>query len=284
MKTKHYLITGVFSLTLAALIFAGCSKTTTSTSTDTTAAQDDANASFTIQDSKNIADGAAKGQAQERMMSGCETLSGRDTLGSADTLIDMFFGNSDCICLDGRKRKGHIICYWPKTQHYTDSGASINMTFYNYAVNDIGVTGTRTIVNTGRNTQGSQSWNLSANLTLTYPNNGGTATWVVTNRTNVLAQTGGVWYFQMTGAASGTSRKGATYSITVTSPLYVVVPSWLIPANAGHDCSYIEYGQLTATVSSFSYPIYVSYGTTLGTCNNAATATINGVTFNFTQQ
>jgi hypothetical protein len=283
MKTKHYLIIGVLSLSIAGLIFTGCKKGTTSTSTDTTAAQDDANAAFAVQDSKNISDGAAKGQAQERLQSACENISRRDTMNHGDSLVDIFFGNSDCTCLDGRKRRGHIIVYWPVANHYIDSGANIGMTFYNYAVNDIGVSGTRTLTNTGKNLQGSQSWSFNANLTLTYPNGGGTATWT-SQRTNVLTQNNNIWYFSITGTASGTSRKGSTYTINITSPLYFQVPYQLIHTNPNPSCSYIESGQLTINVSSFSYPIYVSFGVALGQCSSDATATINGVPFNFSQQ
>jgi len=130
---------------------------------------------------------------------------------------------------------------------------------------------------------GSQSWSLNANLSLIYPNGGGTATWASV-RTCTLTQSNSVWYFSVTGSANGQSRKGATYTINITSPLYMQVPYWLIRTNPNPLCSDIESGQITASVSSFSYPIYVTFGTALGTCSTSAIATINGITFSFTQQ
>jgi len=287
MKVKQYLVIGTLAVALAGVIFAGCKKSNTTTvSTDTTAAQDDANASFAIQDTKNVADGAAKGQASERIMSGCETIRRilPDTnIGGLDSAIDIFFGNTDCTCLDGRTRRGHIIVYWPVAQHYIDNGATLNMTFVNYYINDIGISGSRTITNTGTNLVGSQSWKITANLTLVYPNGGGTATWTC-NHTCALTQSNNVYYFSVTGSANGTSRKGATYTITITSPLYLQVPYWLIKTNPNPTCVDIESGQLTANVSTFPYPIYVTFGTALGTCSNTATATIDGGTFSFSQQ
>lgn len=280
MKSKNYLLIGVLGLSLTGAVLTGCKKkSTTTVSTDTTAAQDDANASFVIEDTKNISDGAAKGQASDRIAGPCSVILKRDTVINSvtDSLLDVFFGNNDCTCTDSRTRRGHILI-WYKPGGYFTQGDTIGMGFKNYYVNDIGVTGTRQLINVGKDTTGMYTWSFSASLTLTYPNSGGTATWT-SGRTNTLTNVSGNWYYSITGSASGTSRKGASYNISITSPLYVTaLPLWL------GGCQYIESGQLTATVSSFSYPIYVTFGTGIGSCNNKALATINGVTFNFTQQ
>lgn len=276
MKTKHYLLIGALGVALAGAIFTGCKKSDTQNPTDTTAAQDDANGNFAIQDSKNISDGAAKGQAVDRTLSSCEVIMRRDTLSHADSLYDMYFGPTDCSCNDGRKRRGHIIVWFTKGAYWTNGGV-INMTFQNYYVNDIGVTGLRTLTNAGTDSAGLHTWNFNANLTLTYTD-GSKATWN-SSRTNTLTKTGGKWYYYVSGNASGTSRKGATYNITITSPLVVTA----FPLILG-GCQYIEDGKLTVTVSTFSYPIYVTFGTGVGNCNSNATATINGNTFNFSQQ
>ena len=283
MKTKHYLLIGVLGLSVAGAVLTGCKKKNTTISTDTTAAQDDANASFVIEDTKNMSDGAAKGQASDRLESGCETISTRDTVINSvkDTLYDIFFTNNDCSCNDGRTRRGHILV-WCHPGQYFNQGDTIGMSFKNYYITDIGVTGTRQLVNVGKaDTSGNFTWSFNASLTLTYPNGGGTATWS-SARTNTLTNVSGTWYYSITGSASGTSRKGATYNISITSPLYVTAFPWWDPKYPG--CKYIESGQLTINVSSFTYPIYVTFGSGIGSCNNKAVATINGVTYNFTQQ
>jgi hypothetical protein len=280
MKTRHYLSVGILGLGLAGLLFTGCAKKSSQpTNADNyVAAQDDANAANAVVDSKNIADGAAKGQANERTMaSACETFSVRDTLNHQDSLIDIFFGNTDCSCSDYKTRRGHIIVFWPKSYHYFDSGATISMTFHNYYVNDIGVTGLRTLTNIGKNNAGNQSWSFTANLTLTFPNNGGTATWTST-RTNVLTQTNGVWYYYVSGSASGTTHDGHTFSITITSPIVVTALPWWF-----FGCGYFESGSLTITVTGLPN-IFVTFGTGVGNCNNDMTVTVNSHTYSNLKQ
>lgn len=275
MKTRNYLVLGTLAIAVAGMVLTGCKKDSTNNSvpTDTTAAQDDANGSFAIQDSKNISDGAAKSQAVDRMLSGCESYRKFDTvIGSqTDTALDIFFGNTDCNCLDGRMRRGHIFVFW-NGKWYFDTASTITMTFKNYYVSDIGVTGTRTLTNVNSNT-----WNFNANLTLTYPSGGGTATWN-SSRVNTITTIGSKQYWSVTGTASGTSRKGSTYNITINTPLNITLLPWWLGG-----CPWIEAGKLTVTVSSFSYPIYVTFGTGAGNCNAQATATIDGNTYNFSQ-
>jgi hypothetical protein len=274
MKTKHLFLTGTIAIALAGVLLTGCAKkssTAAPTNTDDyTAAQDDANAQFAIQDSKNISDGAAKGQSTDRTAGGCEVYRKFDTVIASvtDTALDIFFGNSDCTCTDGRKRRGHIFVFW-NGKPYFDSNSSVTMTFQNYFVNDIGVTGARVLTNVGNN-----KWNFTANLTLTYPAGGGTATWNST-RTNTTQTVSSVLYWVVNGSASGTSRTGNSYTITITSPLYAtVIPWWL------GGCAWIEAGKVTINGSNFKYPIYVDFGA-IGTCDNQATATINSKVYTF---
>lgn len=286
MKTKHFLFTGALALAFAGLILTGCQKkkkSTAPTANDYAAAQDDANALFVIEDTKNISDGAAKGQASDRVdsVSPCSTIFRRDTVINSvkDTLYDIFFGTNDCTCTDGRTRRGHVLVWCHPGQYFTQ-GDTIGMGFKNYYVSDIGVTGTRQLINVGTDSAGLHTWSFSANLTLTYPNSGGTATWT-SNRTNTLTNIGGKWYYSITGSAGGTSRKGDSYSINITSPIYVTAFPWWYWLNPG--CRYIESGKLTITVSSYTYPIYVSFGTGVGNCSSAMTVTINSQVYNLTQ-
>jgi hypothetical protein len=283
MKTKQYFLIGALGLALTGVMLTGCKKTTDNNPTDTTAAQDDATGADAIQDSKNISDGAAKGQAVDRFMAGsCETYRKFDTTinSQLDTAIDISFGNVDCVCLDGRKRRGHILVFW-NGKTYFDPASVIEMTFKNYYLDDNGIAGTRTLTNTGAN-----SWEFNAALTITYANSQ-TATWNST-RYYSLSTVNSVLYAVCTGpvtgyAASGTGRNGGTYNITITSALYVTAPWWLSFAF----CPYIEAGAVTVNVSSFSYPIYVNFGSAsaLGSndCHAGATATINGNNYSFNQ-
>ncbi len=298
MKIKRYLIIAGFGLALTGITFMGCKKndTTTSSPTDITAAEDDNNATFAIQDSKNIADGAAKSKAVERVMkSPCATWSlHKDTINhTSDSLLDISFGNTPCQCLDNRYRAGHILVWYAGIHCFTTNGDSTVMGFSNYSFGNspssmIGVTGTRTLINLSKDTgNGLYSWKFHASLTLTYPGNGGTATWNST-RNITLTPFNGTNYFVVTGSANGRCRSGANYNITINNnyPLYVQPPVYSNYIYQSTPCYFIEAGELSITVSTFSYPIYVSFGSGGNmppVCENSATATINGISYQFTQ-
>lgn len=278
MKAKHFFLTGALALSFAGLILTGCQKkksTAPTNNPDYTIAEDDANAQFAIQDTKNISDGAAKGQATDRMTGGCETYTKFDTTIASvtDTALDIFFGNTDCTCNDGRKRRGHIYVFW-NGKPYFDSSSTVTMTFKNYYINDIGITGTRTLTNVSTN-----KWDFTANLTLTY-SDGKTATWNST-RTNITTTVDSVLYWDVTGSASGTTRAGNSYNISITNPLYATVLPWWFGG-----CPWIEAGSLSISGNNFS-TITVDFGSAsaLGPkdCHQSATATINSKSYTFNQ-
>jgi hypothetical protein len=282
MNTKHFLLTGILGIALAGTVITGCKKNNESPDTDANAAQDDANATFAINDTKNTVDGAAQGMADnkpELHNMTCATWKG-DSSATTDTLIVSFPGT--CTSPDGRIRKGDIIVYWTKGVNYFDSGAVINMTFRNYSFTNrrgdvIGVTGTRTHTNLGKNTSGDQSWMVNANLTLTYAT-GGTATWVAT-RTHTLMKSGNFYYYSITGNASGTSKSGVAYNITITSPL-IRAANWINSVlYSTSPCYCIEAGSITASRTGKKYPLYLTYTSGMGNCDYTATATINGNTY-----
>ncbi len=287
MKTKHFLITGIIGIALGGMIITGCKKES-SADTDANAAQDDANASYMINDSKNISDGAAKGQANERLLgTTCGQIRKGDTIinGVTDTLLDIYFPGT-CMSPDGRFRKGHILVYW-NGRGYFDSLATITETWKNYSVTtlagtSIGITGSRTLTNTGKDSIGDHSWSFNANITLSY-SGGGTATWN-SSRTNTLVKQGGIWYYVTNGSASGVSKTGVAYSLTITKGLYYTA-FWLNggwPAWGGHYCDCIESGTVELTRTGKTYPLYLTFTSGVGNCNHTATATINGNNYNIT--
>src|ERR1700679_3513800 len=109
MKTKQFLTLGILSIALTGAIFTGCKKdSNTSTDADVSAAQDESNASFVLQDSKSISDGAEQNQATERMEGGGPCATYRrivDTTynSQVDSAIEISFPGS-CISPDGRTR------------------------------------------------------------------------------------------------------------------------------------------------------------------------------------
>ena len=280
-------------IALAGVIFTGCKKTSTEADTDSTAAQDDANASFVLNDSKTIADGAAKGQANERLMGTCAVLrkvvDTSITIGSVtyttDTLWDVAFSGT-CVSPDGRTRKGHILICWTG-KGYFDSGAVVSETFKNYSVYcpnsglTIGVTGYRQLTNIGKDSLGEHSWSFNAALSLAY-SSGGTATWN-SSRKNILTYNAAAndWFYVITGSASGTSKSGVAYNLTITSPLYWTA-YWINILTGRQYCDCIESGQVELTRTGKKYPLYLTFTSGIGKCGHTATATINGNNYNIT--
>jgi hypothetical protein len=220
-----------------------------------------------MSDVKNIADGAAKNEAVDRMLSGCESYRKFDTvIGSqTDTAFDIFFGNTDCTCTDGRTRRGHIFVMW-NGKPYFDSASVITVTFKNYFISDIGVAGTRILANVS-----SLVYSFNASITLSYPN-GKVATW---NASRLFTQTtiGSINYYSVTGSASGVSEMDSTFSVTITSPYYITVLPWWLGG-----CTWVETGSATVVVSSSPYPEYLHYGV-IGACSNQASFTVNSYTY-----
>jgi len=279
---------------LSAVIYAGCKKdtpATTNTNTNTTtdndyyAAQDEANASFVLNDSKNISDGAAKGQSTEKVLGGaCGTITA-DSSATTDSLDIHFTGT--CPSPDGRYRSGDIIVYWTKGKGYFDSAASITQTWRNYSVSNpatltkIAVSGLTNLKNTGKDSLGDHSWSYSSNVTLTYSGGTtGTSSWSAT-RNNVLTRVGNVWYYYVSGSATGTDKNGTTYTLAIKSPL-VYTAYWINLAAGNAVCGCIEAGSETLTRTGKPYPLTLTYTSGVGNCDYTANATINGTTFAIT--
>jgi hypothetical protein len=290
MKTKHFIITGMIGIALAGMVITGCKKESTA-DTDATAAQDDANASFMLNESKTISDGAAKGQATERILGICGTVTKRDTTigGVLDTLVDVSFPGG-CVSNDGRTRKGHILFWWNGKGYFQDS-ASVTETWVNYSVYSplsgttiaIGNGSTRTLTNIGHDSAGDCSWSFNANLTLNYSGaTTGKATWT-SSRTNILTDVSGVHYYVINGGASGTSRTGVSYTLTITQPLYWTA-YWIniFYGKATKNCDCFESGTVEFSRTGKTYPLYLQFTSGVGNCAHTATATINGNTYPIT--
>lgn len=289
MKTKQILLMGMIGVAFAGMIITGCKKDATA-DTDATAAQDDANCSFMINDSKTISDGAAKGQSTDRVLGTCGVISKRDTTigGVLDTLIDVYFPGG-CVSPDLRTRKGHILFWW-NGRGYFDSAASVTETWVNYSVSclngttiSMGNGSSRTLTNNGPDATGDCNWSFNASLTLNYSGTStGTATWT-SSRVNTLTSSSGIYYYNITGNASGTSRTGVSYTLNITSPL-VWTAYWLniLNGHSGSNCDCFESGTVEYQRSGKTYPLYLTFTSGVGNCARTATATINGNSYNIT--
>ena len=136
----------------------------------------------------------------------------------ADTrTLTIDFGPTNCLCPDGRYRRGKIIIVFAGADLHRHSGATV--TRNNYFVNDNQHTATRIFADLG---SGSFSVDVpSASIILA--NGGGTHSWTAHR---VFTRTAGFGTpqisddeYRIAGTASGTNRKGVSYTATITTPL-----------------------------------------------------------------
>ncbi|HVA98622.1 MAG TPA: hypothetical protein VNG53_06975 [Bacteroidia bacterium] len=137
MKTKRIIIKGLVGAAILGFIFIGCKKSSSSPQdTDTESGTDDSQANLFSQDASNISDNAAKGQTtyrpqqqgNENVLSTCATVTNDTSV--TPHVLTINFGTSNCMCIDGRYRRGEIIVNY--SGRYFDSASVHTLSFSNY--------------------------------------------------------------------------------------------------------------------------------------------------------
>ena len=281
MKIKQL----TFGLALAALVgssvFYSCKKKNTEEQDkDTSSASDQSLASTTVNDMTSISDEAGKSytlssfkteNTEGLLSASCATLS-IDTMAAAKT-ITVNFGATNCLCLDGRTRRGSLIMSF--TGRYKDSLTVITVTSQNYFVNDNQVIGSKTITNKGHNTAHHLVYEVNANIQIIKANGAGTISWQsVRQREWIVGEATTTWIddlYSITGNASGTSASGTSFTSTITSPLI---------RNMAIGCRrHFTQGSLVH-VPSGKAARYINFGN--GACDDQAVVTINGTSYTIT--
>jgi hypothetical protein len=202
------------------------------------------------------------------MLSPCANISIANIASPFQLVVD--FGDENCLCYDGKYRRGKILISY--TGLYRDSGSFHTITFDNFYVNDYKVDGTTTVVNKGHNTSGNLEFSVNINSiitdtaghTLSYTSNR-TREWVQGENTDGLFQ----WkddVYSITGTANGTCFDGTQFSATIANPLIVAL-----------NCRWIESGTIEFTPSG-QLKRTIDFGN--GDCDNKITISIAGLTFN----
>ena len=201
------------------------------------------------------------------LLSPCANIS-IDNISNPHRLI-VDFGASNCLCLDGKYRRGKILVAY--TGLYRDSGSTHTINFDNYFVNDYKVDGTQTVINNGANDAGNITFSIQVNSTIT-DTSGNTLTytsertreWVAGETTDGLLG----WrddVYSITGTASGTAFDGTQFTSNITSALIVAL-----------NCRWIEEGTIEFKPSG-KLTRTIDYGN--GGCDNKATVSIAGISF-----
>lgn len=198
------------------------------------------------------------------LASGCLTR----TYDAATRTLTLDFGPTNCLCADGRYRRGQLTAVF--SGPYRQAGAVVTINRTNYFVNDNQHLGTRVITNLGGG-----SFDLSVqNASIIFANGGGTTAWSSQRRYTRTAGFGTATIlddaYSITGSLTGTNRRGVSYTATIQQPL---IKKFALGCARHFVAGTIE---LTNSNSKAMLINYDPSGT--AACDNIATVTVNGHT------
>jgi hypothetical protein len=236
--------------------------------------QDNQLAENTVADVLNIADQAGKWgdtfyksslEQQAGLLSSCATIT--HDLSSNPMVLTIDFGTTNCLCNDGKNRRGKIIA--THTGPYSEEGTIITLSFENYFVNDRKIMGSKTITHMGDNAALDPWYSLSVNLQIVSANSSDTLYYTATrNRTwiegrNTLSLLDDVYLLE--GTSSGSRTNGTQFITTIIQGLRKEI-----------GCPQFVSGQMQ--VDRTNKPtLLVDFGT--GDCDGEVTVTVNGVQY-----
>lgn len=178
------------------------------------------------------------------------------------------FGDVNCLCQDGRERRGIILSTW--TGAYGDSGTVITHTPDDYFIDDVKLEGTKVVENLGTNNDGNTHFSIEIDGTVTLTD--GTELEYESSRIREWIagkSTPFNWLddeYLLTGTATGTNSNGTGYFMEVTTPLHIKL-----------NCPHIVEGILEITPYDLETRV-VDYGS--GTCDSEVVVTIGNYTYN----
>jgi hypothetical protein len=267
-KVKQIMLT----VALGSLIITGCRKNDSDemSSADTITPQNIEQNESAGSDAENITDQTAQlrttttGETPQTVIATCVAVT-HDTVSNPHTII-IDFGTTNCLCKDGRYRRGIINVSY--TGNYFDTGSQRTITFSNYYVSDNLVEGTRVVTNSGLNAAGNIYWTVQAtNMKITRPD-GTFHTWSSTRTREMIAGYGTQTVFDdvhsITGSFNGTDASGNAFVANITAPLQRQI-----------GCHWIVSG--TMEILKTGKPLKtLDFGN--GACDSTATVTVNGQT------
>jgi len=278
MKALIKTFTVIFA---AGLVFTSCVKKTQELDTETDSASENFTATSTANDMGNIADEAGrtknvssfKTSGETAILSSCATLKFDSLVPSNPDSITINFGTSNCLCNDGRYRRGSIIVTY--NGKYKDSLTTITITPKDYFVDNNGVSGSKSVKNLGHNNLGHLVYDITENISISKADNSGTIKfdakrtreWVSGENTLIWADD----KYSITGNASGTNSNGRSYTSNITKPLV----RDMSVACRKHFIS----GTIEHTPANKPKRV-IDFGD--GTCDDKATVYINGTTYTIT--
>jgi hypothetical protein len=286
MSYKSLLRNGAILIAASIITLTACKRKDTTTANNLPSSADDnggyasdaakldqsSNDVISISDAAGIT-GGTNLRTTATTIGACATVTNDTTVTPHKLTID--FGPTDCTCLDLKRRRGKIIVTY--AGHYKDSGSKHTITLSNYFVNDIQITGSKTVTNMGANGLGQVWYNvtvsdsiiLGTDSIISWTGNR-TRTWLAGYST--ADRSDDVYAIGGTTVLTRANGHVFTHAISSTDPLKIALA-----------CSWIESG--TVTISSTSFvggDRVLNYGYGGGGCDDLAELTIAGHTYHIT--
>ncbi len=239
--------------------------------TDVSVAEQQVMGEFIYSNALEIADDAATKKTGENLSnfktSGyCASITHDDV--SMPRIIIIDFGPINCMCNDGRNRKGKIVVSYTGNQ-YLDSNGEVSIKFDQYFVNDYQVFGTKTVTNRGHNLLGQPYYDIKVAGKFLKPNVLDTLVW---NADRIRTWTQGsetpVWgddVYEWTGTGNGMNEFKMYYSMVISKPLV-----------KEQGCRYVQKGKIELQAQGKAM-ISLDYGD--GNCDTGATVLMNNKSY-----
>ena len=265
---KVNLIFVAITLISFTLMMSSCKKDdSTPQSTETSVAEDNSlaenifdNVSVMADEAYNLKTGGSRDDGI--VFGGCVTVTLDTTVMPRELIID--FGEENCLCLDGKYRRGKIIVTF--NGRYKAPGTVITHSFEDYYVNDNKVDGTKVVTNMGPNDEGNVYYTIEVVGVIHLADNAGTISWNSSRQREWIQgyDTPNRWddIYHITGTADGIRANGTTWESEIFEPLRNELA-----------CRFLVSG--TVEIRPQNRPVaLLDYGD--GSCDNIATVTVNG--------
>lgn len=182
--------------------------------------------------------------------------------------ITIDFGEENCLCNDGRERRGKI--FINHYGYYWAGDVEIDFSFENYFVDDNQLTGTKNVLRT-MNEEGNRFSETIDNGAMILPDDAGTMTWNAERNREVIEGSDTRYKLddkiEITGSSNSLLADGTSIFSEITTPL--------IRINEPGCFKYFVSGVRTI-IKDEEPEITIDYGD--GTCDNLAEVTQDGIT------
>lgn len=270
MNRPRWLNNGLWMLAVSSLLVVACEKSDTPNEPDDVAQNSSvtrtaATASIPFDDASAIAEIAVDGNysGKSSQLFACATVT-IDSASSGFVEVTVDFGNG-CTDANGNVRTGSFVATF--TRPRWAGGATTDIEFINYTVNQVEIEGTYHHTFLGLNSSNQPEWDVEIDGSAIY--SPGDTLYYMSNRTRTWTNgfmpfNPNAIEFSVTGTAQGERTNQPAWTATTLSPLV-----WAF------GCPWLVSGEYELSVTG--YPLYtIDFGN--GTCDNIATITGNGAT------